>query len=104
MSQKHLSPEEFDKFMKQRTMKRLEETPAEAPGIVCGCYFDIYFKDNVAVECAVCGIPLYVRSWIYEITKTRKLAICCQYCCPPEILKGTLVQDIAAVLQHKGEK
>ena len=104
MSKKPLTPEEFDEFMKQRTMKRIEEAPADAPGIVCGCYFDIYFKDNVAVECANCGIPLYVRSWIYELSKTRKITICCQYCTPPEIFKGTLVQDIAAVLQHTGEK
>jgi hypothetical protein len=101
-----MSAIEFDEFMKERTRKRLENTPIDAPGVVCGCYFDVpAFKDkNVLVECALCGIPLYVRPWIYEITKTRDLKICCQYCMPPQLLKGTLIQDIAAVLQKTGEK
>lgn len=104
MSQKHISPEEFDEFMKERTLKRLEETPKDFIGVVCGCYFDMHFPDNKLVECAKCGIPLYVRNWLYELTKERKMHILCQHCMPPQILKGTMVQDIAAVMQHTGEK
>jgi hypothetical protein len=104
MSQKHLSPEEFDKFMTERNRKRLEKIPKDKSGFIIGNYIDVYFKDNMVVECSKCGIPLYVRPESVAMSKERNLPFLCLYCAPWSIVKGQVVQDIAAVLQHKGEK
>ena len=104
MSNKHLTPTEFDDFQRQRYMKELEKVPREEKGFILGCYFNKYFTDNQLVECACCGIPLYVRPWVLEVSKQRNWPIACLYCSPSKVVKGRLVQDIAAVLQHTGEQ
>lgn len=97
---KHLSPAEFDAFMKERHLKRLKNMPEGEKGYIVGCYFDIYFSDNKLVECAHCGIPLWVRPWVYEVAQQKKFPFLCQFCVPPEQFKGTLIQDLAAVVEH----
>jgi hypothetical protein len=78
--------------------------PEGEKGFIVGSYYDIYFKDNVLVECGKCGMPLYVRWYIYDVSKARNWPILCLYDSPPQWVKGRLVQDMAAVLQHTGEK
>ena len=103
-ARKHISPAEFDAFMKERWLKKLQNMPEGEKGFVVGCYFDIYFSDNKLVECAHCGIPLYVRSWVYEVAQEKGFPILCQFCVPPKIFKGTLIQDLAAIVAAKGER
>jgi len=100
---KHMSPKEFDAFQRERYLKELEKAPKGEKGVICGCLYNVYFTDNMLVECAQCRTPLYVRPWVYEVAKERSFPILCQFCVPPPILKGRMVQDIAAVLQHTGE-
>jgi len=101
----HLSPAEFDAFMKERFMKRLQNKREEEKGFVVGSYLDIYFSDNKLVACAMCGIPLFVRPWVLEIGRQNSFPIFCQFCVPPQLLKGTVVQDLAAAIQHtEGER
>jgi hypothetical protein len=99
-----LSPQEFDEFMLERTKKSLANLPKDVKGFIMGSYLDLYFKDNILVECAMCGIPLYVRWYIYDVAKERNWPILCLYDSPPQMVKGRIIQDIAAVLQHTGEK
>ena len=105
MSKKqHLSPDEFDAFMKERHLKRLQNMTKGEKCCIIGCYFDIYFPDNKAVECATCGIPLYVRPWVSEIAQQNNFPIFCQNCVPSKLFKGALVQDLAAAVQHEKER
>ena len=99
-----MTPKEFDDFQHQRYLKELETIPKEEKGCILGSYLNIYFTDNQLVECACCGIPLYVRPWVLAVSKQRNWPIACLYCAPSKAVKGRLVQDIAAVLQHTGEK
>jgi hypothetical protein len=101
---KKLSPAEYDEFMRQKYLKDIEMIPKTEKGFIVGSYFDLYFNDNCLVECACCGIPLYVRPWVLAVSKERNWPIACLYCAPAKVVKGRLVQDIAAVLQHTGEK
>jgi hypothetical protein len=115
MSQKHMSPAEFNKFMKERYFKRLEQNPGKTPI----CIGTILLPPEVKfwpekihlVECCRCGIPIYVTDWVYlEMQKHRvpwdetKIPFFCPFCVPRALVKGTLTQDMAAVLQHTGEK
>ena len=102
IDRKKTSPKEFDEFMHSRILKQLKDVPKGEKGCICGSYFDVYFPDNKLVECSHCGVPLYVRSYIYEIIKERNWEVFCQVCMPPDILKGKYVQDLAAFLQYVG--
>ena len=95
-----MSPQESDDFMFEKVKKDLAKQPKGEKGLILGSYLDLYFKDNVLVECVKCGIPLYVRWYIYDIAKERNWPILCFYDSPPELVKGRFVQDMAAVLQH----
>lgn len=115
MSQKHISPAEFNDFMKQRYYKRLKDNPGKTPfcvgAILLPPEFKVWPEKIHMVECAACGIPIYVTHWVYEeMQKYRlpwdqtKTPFFCLFCVPQSIVKGCWVEDLAAVLQHIGEK
>jgi hypothetical protein len=93
----HLSPAQFDAFMKKRWLKKLHNIHEGEKPAVIGCLHDMFFPDNKLVACANCGIPLYVRPWVYKIAHERGFPIFCQFCVPSEEVKGTIVQDLAAL-------
>jgi hypothetical protein len=106
-----MSFEEFSEFMHQRFLKEKAQKPGKVPAVIGSIFTTKYCPDAKLVECCRCGIPLYVVPWVYEEVKDchvpwdqTKLPVFCQFCVPPEKFKGIMVQDIAAVLQHTGEK
>ena len=109
-SQKHMSFQEFSEFMHQRFLKQKAENPGKPPAVV-GSIFPYPGAEFKLVECCRCGMPLYVVLWVYEEMKEfrcpwdeTKIPYFCRFCVPPERFKGILTQDMAAVLQHTGEK
>ena len=110
-SQKHMSFEEFSEFMHQRFLKQKAENPGKPPAVIGSIFPAKECPDAILVECCRCGLPIYMVPWIVEEMKEfrlpwdqTKIPYFCVFCVPPEKFKGVLVQDLAAVLQHTGEK
>lgn len=106
-----LSFAEFTEFMHKRFLKRMSESPGKPPCCVGSIFPNPLCPDAKLVECAKCGMPLYVVPWVFEeMSKYRvpwdpaKMPVFCEFCVPPALFKGTMVQDLAAVMQYKGEK
>jgi hypothetical protein len=109
-----MSPEEFNDFMKQRYFKHLAENQGKTPicigTILLPPEFKIWPEKIHLVECCSCGIPIYVTHWVFEEMQKyrlpwdeKKIPFFCPFCVPSSIVKGTQIQDMAAVLQHTGE-
>jgi hypothetical protein len=116
MSQKHLSPAEFNDFLKKRHEKVMKQNAGKTP-LIIGCIVvppeleRVWPQKLVQVECCRCGIPIYLTQWVYDegllyfdLFDKTKHPWFCEFCVPPEIVRGTRRADIAAVLQHTGEK
>jgi hypothetical protein len=116
MSKKHMSPQEFNDFMKQRHAKIMKQNAGKTPfcvgAIIIPLDFEKIWPDKITqVECCRCGIPIYLSKWVYDEMQCyyvpwdeTKHPYFCEFCLPPGIARGVRVQDIAAVLQHTEEK
>ena len=96
---KKLTPQDFDEYHRKNILKELEQNPK---GCVVGCLYDLYFPDNKLTECSRCGIPLFIRPWLFKVAQEHNLRIVCQFCVDPKELKGKIIQDIAKIEQEKG--
>jgi hypothetical protein len=94
----NLTPQDFDEYQRKNVLKELEQNPK---GCVVGCLYDLYFPDNKLTECSRCGIPLFVRPWLFKAAQEHNLRIVCQLCVDPKELKGKIIQDIAKIEQEK---
>jgi hypothetical protein len=114
MSQKHLSPKEFNDLLKEKHKKIMKANPGKTSICIGTIILPFDFKEWPEkihqVECARCGIPIYVTDWVFkEMQKYRipwdqmKIPFFCQFCVPPKAVKGAWVEDLAAVLQKTGE-
>lgn len=99
-----LTFKDFDESQKRHVTKMLAEQPAEKCFVV-GCIFDICFGDNKLSECAVCGMPLYLRPWLSELVQQHKLPVVCEFCAgnlDPKLLRGAILQDLVRIVEeHK---
>jgi hypothetical protein len=115
MSQKHLSPAEFNEFMKERHKKIMEKNAGKIAFCVGVIVVPpelekVWPEKLIQVECCRCGMPIYLTNWVHEEMLSyyvpwddSKHPWFCEFCLPPEIVRGTRRADIAAVLQHTGE-
>jgi hypothetical protein len=115
MSNKHLSPAEFNEFLKKRHEKIMKANPGKNPlcigVIVVPLGFEkIWSEKLIQVECCRCGIPIYLTQWVYDEMllyyvpwDNTKHPWFCEFCVPAKMVEATRMTDIAAVLQHTGE-
>ena len=88
-----LSKEDFDEFAKKRFKGLIEK--GENPLVVAG--FIDYFGDATITVCSTCGIPVFVRPWLFQMVVEHNLKVVCLRCVDPKDLDGQLAMDLAKI-------
>jgi hypothetical protein len=95
-----LTKEQLDDAHRERLTKEMEIAGDET-GFAVGSIIDC-FGDGKLVHCSKCGIPLFMRPWLLEIVKQHSgIKIMCQFCVDPEWLRGTIIRDVAAIMEKE---
>jgi len=111
-----MNPQGFNEFMKKRHEEIMKKNVGKTPLIIGVIVLPpdlerTWPEKMVQVECCRCGMPIYLTKWVYDEGllyfdpfDKAKHPWFCKFCVPPEIYRGAMRQDLAAVLQHTGEK
>lgn len=88
-----VTPEVFEDFAK----KRLKKLIAEGEDFAIVASFIDVFGDSVLTECFLCGVPVWVRPYIFEASQEHDLKVACICCCPPLKIRGQIMMDFAKI-------
>jgi len=90
-----LRKEDFEEYGKNQLKEIIQK--GERPIIIAG--FIDYFGDAVIVSCSECGVPVFVRPWLYVTILECNLKVVCLCCVDPQVFKCQLVIDLAKMLE-----